>query len=56
MPAELLSDLIIMRLWAVNQINLQPSEPVKRDNRERWAIAIKTAGQTPRDLMIIPRQ
>ncbi len=46
MPADLLSDLIIMRLWAVNQINLQPSEPVKRDNRERWAIAIKTAGQT----------
>ncbi|MDW7658318.1 MAG: hypothetical protein SCM11_14210, partial [Bacillota bacterium] len=46
MPAGILSDLIITRIWAINRINLVRRDPIQRDNRERWAIAVKMAGQT----------
>jgi AraC-like DNA-binding protein len=38
--------MIISRIWAINRINLVRQVPIVRENRERWAIAIKTAGQT----------
>jgi AraC-like DNA-binding protein len=46
MPASILSDLLISKIWAINRINLPPRDPIERIARERWAVAIKTAGRT----------
>ncbi len=46
MPTSLLSDLIVSQIVAINRIHAQTREPVLRKNREHWAIALKTAGQT----------
>lgn len=41
-----LSHLIVRRICAVNRVIATPGKLVRRVDRERWALAIKTAGRT----------
>ncbi|MDF2925756.1 MAG: transcriptional regulator, AraC family [Paenibacillaceae bacterium] len=41
-----LSDLIILKICALNRVRLNSGESRQRKNRELWALAFKTAGRT----------
>ncbi len=46
MSDNVLSNVIVNKIWAISRINVPPCATSSKGNRERYAIAIKTSGKT----------